>query len=249
MTEIYLGLWKNLSYLEMTERAAIILALKPICLLGIMLLLFSIRRTLIKIFFSFINSVHELISFRKSFVARVSSYNKIAECYETMSGKMKKMHIKRWIFGILLVFSLYYLARIAIIVYEPQLTDSERRTYLGSFVSLQAQKYHQYETKMIQMAKEHQSLIPVDSHTIKKVENPHNKQAQPKGKRWLSLSNKGKKGTAVRKKPSKKSKKIISVSGKDKVLFLAQKKGWVKIQLKNGKQGWVGRASLEGVPK
>lgn len=249
MKDIYLGLWKNLSYLETTERAAIILALKPVCFLGILLLIFSIRRTLIRLFFSFIYKVHELISFRKSFEARATANNRISERYETIYSKMNTMHIKRWIFRILLVLTAYYLARVAIIVYEPQLTDSGKQTYLGSFVSSQAQKYHQYETKMLQMANEYQPLIPVDSQSIKQIENLQNKTNQSKEKSWLSLSKKGRKRTDVRKKPNKKSKKITSVSGKDKVLFLVRKKGWVKIQLKNGKQGWISQASLENIPQ
>ena len=51
MTELYLGLWKNLSYLEPIERAAIVLALKPILIFAFLLLILLLRRVLIKLFF------------------------------------------------------------------------------------------------------------------------------------------------------------------------------------------------------
>lgn len=251
MTKLYLGFWKNLSYLESTERAAIVLALKPVRLFIILLLLLLFRRKLVKLIFWIISIIHEWISSGKSFEARATSTNRIAGRYETVHSKVNNMHTYRWIVGILLIITAYYLVRVAVITYAPQLSDAADQTYLGSFLSSKAEKYQKYEADMLQKADDYQPLIPVDSQDIVQLDESGNKKNQQGEAEdiWLSLSKKGKKGTNVKKKPSKKSKKIASVSGKDKVLFLARNEdGWIKVQLKNGKKGWINEAFLKGVP-
>ena len=109
MSKLYLGFWKNLSYLESTERAAIVLALKPVRLFIILLMLLLLRRILVKLIFWIINTIHELISSGKSFEARATSINWIAERYETVDAKVNNMHSQRWIVGILLIITAYYL--------------------------------------------------------------------------------------------------------------------------------------------
>ncbi len=246
MSKLYLGFWKNLSYLESTERAAIVLALKPVRLFIILLMLLLLRRILVKLIFWIINTIHELISTGKSFEARATSINRIAERYETVHAKVNNMHTQRWIVGILLIITAYYLLRVAVIIYAPQISDATDQTYLGSFLSSKAEKYQKYEADMLQKADDYQPLIPVDSQDVKQQEESETPKTEEAKDIWLSLS---KKGTNVKKKPSKKSKKIASVSGKDKVLFLARNKdGWIKVQLKNGKKGWINEVFLKGVP-
>lgn len=249
MSKLYLGFWKNLSYLESTERAAIVLALKPVRLFIILLMLLLLRRILVKLIFWIINTIHELISSGKSFEARATSINRIAERYETVDAKVNNMHTQRWIVGILLIITAYYLVHVAVIIYAPQISDATDQTYLGSFLSSKAEKYQKYEADMLQKADDYQPLIPVDSQDVKQQEESETPKTEEAKDIWLSLSKKGKKGTNVKKKPSKKSKKIASVSGKDKVLFLARNKdGWIKVQLKNGKKGWINEVFLKGVP-
>lgn len=248
MTELYLGFWKNLSYMKTMERAAIVLAFRPVCLLVILLLLFLLRRILVKLFFWFINEIYELVSFNKSFKARAASINRIADRYETVHGKVNSMRATRWVGRILFILTAYYLVRVAVIIYAPQMVDTADQTYLSVFLSSRIEKYQQYEADMLQKANDCQPLIPVGLINVE-TWGKNNRDKKQKEDIWLSLSKRGKKGANVKKKPGKKSKKIASVSGKDKVLFLEQNKdGWVKVQLKNGKKGWINQAFLKGVP-
>lgn len=252
MLEYYLGLWKNLSYLEPLERAAIVLAFKPICLFIILWLLLLLRRVLVKLLFVMINKIHELLPSRKSFEARAASSNRISTRYETIYGKVSAIQMKRWGFVILLIAAAYYGFRLGVITYAPKIAQTGDQTYLGRFVSSEAEKYQLFEAEMLQKASEYQPLIPVTSQAVDQpqpeeaADSPEPKQEQEK---WITLSEKGKKGVDVKKKPSKKAKKAAYVSGKDKVLFLSKnEKGWVKVQLKNGKKGWIKQEFLKGVP-
>lgn len=67
MDKIYLGFWKNLSYLEMTERAAVVLALKSVFYLVIVLLLLLSRQWLVDFIYLIVNAVYERLSFEKAF--------------------------------------------------------------------------------------------------------------------------------------------------------------------------------------
>ncbi len=249
MTELYLGLWKNLSYLEPIERAAIVLALKPVLIFAFLLLILLLRRVLIKLFFVVINKLYELMPSRKSFEKRAAVSNRISDHFETIYGKVSAIHTKRWGVCMLIFAAVYYVMRLLIVAYAPEIGQTEKQTYLGSFISSEAEKYQNYEKEMLQKANAYQPLIPVDSQAVKKVKKSNASKTQHKKKLWLSLSKKGRKGIRVKKKPTKKAKKIAYISGKDKVQFLSKnKKGWVKVKLKNGKKGWVKQAFLKGVP-
>lgn len=249
MTELYFGLWKNLSYLEPMERAAIVLALKPICIFIILRLLLSLRRAFVKLFFVMINKIYELIPSRKNFEARATSSNRISAHYEAIYGKMSAIHIKHWRVAILLIVTVYYLFRVAVIAYAPQIAQTGDQTYLGAFISSQAEKYQKFEAEMFQKASEYQPIIPVTSQEVEQLEIADDAESQHEQEKWISLSKKGKKGVEVKKKPNKKANKVAHVSGKDKVLFLSKNKnGWVKVQLKNGKKGWINQEYLKGVP-
>lgn len=249
MTELYLGLWKNLSYLEPIERAAIVLALKPICIFVVLLLMLLLRSALVNLFFMIFNKIHEVIPSRKSFEARAASSNRISEHYETIHGKVNAIHTKRWVVKILIVVIVYYLIRVAVVAYAPEIAKTGDQTYFGSFIISEAEKYQKYETEMLQKANGYQPLIPVDSQAVKKAEQSKHSETRHEKKVWLSLSKKGRKGVSVKKKPSKKAKKVAYVSGKNKVRFLSKnKKGWVRVQLKNGKKGWIKQMFLKEVP-
>ncbi len=237
MAEVYFGLWKNLSYLEPMERAAIVLALKPICIFIILWLLLSVRCALVKLFFVMINKIYELIPSRKNFEARAISSNRISAHYETIYGKVSAIHIKRWRVVILLIVTVYYLFRVAVIAYAPQIAQTGNQTYLGAFISSQAEKYQKFEAEMFQKASEYQPIIPVTSKEVEQLEKADDAESQHEQEKWIFLSKKGKRGVEVKKKPNKKANKVALVSGKDKVLFLSKnKEGWVKVQLKNGKK-------------
>ncbi len=249
MDKIYLGFWKNLSYLEMTERAAVVLALKSVFYLVIVLLLLLSRQWLVDFIYLIVNAVYERLSFRKSFQARAAASNRIAGSYRAIHDKMAHMRLKRWIIAIFVLLSVRYFVLVAFISYAPEISEEAEQTYLGSIIVGTAEKYQKYETDKLQQAEDYQPLMPVDSMETEQSGQAEDSEQLLQEEIWLSLSKKGKKGTNVKKKPSQKSKRIASVSGKDRVLFLERNKdGWVKVQLKNGKKGWVNEVFLKGIP-
>ncbi|WP_409015213.1 SH3 domain-containing protein [Anaerostipes caccae] len=55
----------------------------------------------------------------------------------------------------------------------------------------------------------------------------------------LVLTKKGIDGANIRKKANRRSRIVDVVSGNDKLIYLKEKHGWIKIKMKNGKVGWI----------
>lgn len=189
--------------------------------------------------------------------SRAEIINKISDRAEKIYEKIDKMaekfsEKKRTSFRVVL---LAYGLVIFFIAFPGWLENHISEEYMP-FFSVVKDKYQNLEMHTLEVAKEYPPLFKKREEAVleelesdSQIQKETQQQAKETEEIWLSLSESGKYGSNVRKKPSASSEIITAISEDDKVRFIKKKDGWVKVCLKSGEKGWMKESLLEGVPE
>lgn len=249
--DIYYGIWSYLSSWPQIGRAALILGIIALfaflCISPfVCLLIFFLKRICKVIYVGFSYGFDKVMSGRP-FSERAALWNKITAFFngiDTIQDKIKKSIIKykMKLFISIIVLYVFLLFFIGL----PELCkDIIDESYLPAFSTIH-NIYTEWEDKYLEKASNYTPIIKPKKEVIN-LENEITAEETQEEKIILTLSADGKYGSNIRAEASGKSLILFSVSGDTYMYYLDEKNGWIYVQLKDGRTGWIRDRLVERV--
>lgn len=265
VAEIYYGLWTMMLEWPIAARAAIVIGFWMAVVylfMPALMKLFSRLILILDIIIKYIiypvcNVCVELVMKKSSLISRAEALNKLSHTMSRLSERLKaraeKISCLKRVSIIKIVIA--YAILIFLIGLPGVLENKIAPAYLP-FFSAARNTYHNLEKNTLSIAEKYPPLFVTNNDKketkIKSEQTetePENSDSKTENEIWLSLSEKGREGAYIRKKPSKSSDSITVIYRDEKMVFLKKKNGWVQVRLEDGGKGWIGESLVVGVPE